>query len=117
MLCQPLIREGVIGVQQFDDVSILLHHATEEQLDFFLEGGAQVVVEIGEQVDDGFLGVHRANVQPLAREVLDESLGARIGQHAANLSFQRRGFAQAVLSRQIDEFIVRDAAPQEERKP
>src|SRR5205814_3710390 len=43
--------------------------------------------------------------------------GPRIREHAAHLLFEHRRLAQSTASCKIQQRIVRDAAPQEEREP
>src|SRR4029434_1354468 len=41
---------------------------------------------------------------------------ARIGEHALDLLFQHLRIAQSSLTRRRDQFVIRDAAPEEERE-
>ena len=79
VLRQPLVDERVVGGQQVEDAAILLDDAGEEQLDLALERAAQVVVEVGEEVDDR-LGWSSAQRTPSHWPVKlrDQRLGARI---------------------------------------
>ena len=111
---QPLVHEREVGVEQVDDAAVLLHDRAEEQLRLALERLAQVAVEV-RRVGPGILQV--AQQQPLAGEVADERLGARVGQHAAHLLFERRRILERAALRRREQLVVRDAAPEEERQP
>ena len=55
-------------------------------------------------------------MQPLRGEVRDERPGARIGEHAAHLPLENHRLVQLARDRHIQQLVVRDAAPQEERQ-
>ena len=58
------------------------------------------------------------SIQPLAGEVADQRLGARIGQHPPHLLLQHRRVVQLALrSARSQQLVVGNAAPQEERQP
>ena len=59
---------------------------------------------------------HVADVQPLAGEVVDQRLRARVGQHPLHLPLQHVRVAQLPRDGQIQQLVVRDAAPEEERE-
>ena len=61
--------------------------------------------------------VEVAQIQPLRREVVDQRLGALVGQHAAHLLLEHRGVLEAPVHRGIEQLVVGNAAPQEERQP
>ena len=48
--------------------------------------------------------------------MLDQGVGFGIGEHPAHLLLQDRGQMQLVLAGNFDEFVVRDAAPDQERQ-
>ena len=98
VLGQPLVDEGVVGVQQIDDAAVFVHDAVDEHLGFLAHGLAQVVVEIGKQRDGRSLALQAAQVQPLAGEVSDQFLRARIGEHALHLLFEHGRVVQLVLA-------------------
>ena len=55
--------------------------------------------------------------QPLAGEIRDQRVRARIGEHALHLR-SRTGFAsERARARQGEQLVVRNAAPEEERQP
>ena len=113
---QPLVEERVIRRQQLRDPAVVLKLAADEQFGFLAERLAQVLVELREQIRirDGIAQV--AELQPLAGEVLDEGLRARIAQHAAHLRLEHAAVAQRSLGGAVEQLVVRDAAPQEERQ-
>ena len=113
---QTFIDEGVVGVQQVHHAAVFAHDALEEELRFLAHRLAQVVVEIGEDLRIGRGVLEVAQEQPLLGEVVDQRVGALVGKHALHLLFQYRVVVQFALARQIQQFVVRRTAPQEERK-
>ena len=114
---QPLVDERVVGGHQLHDRAVFPHDALEEHLGFAPERLAEVVVEIREQVRVGLHVAHVAQLQPLAGEVVDERPRARVGQHAATCCLEHGGVLQLPCFRHAQQFIVWNAAPQEERQP
>ena len=116
VLREPLIDEGVIGREQVQDAAVFVNDAAEEQLDLAPESFAQRAIEVRKQVHDGLAGLHAANVQPLPREVFDERVRARVGDHPLDLLLEHLGVVQTTLRGKLDQLLVRDAAPEEERE-
>ena len=87
---QPLVDEGVVGLQQIDHAAVFAHDALEEQLGLALEAAPQVVVEVGELVGVGLRVPNVPKVQPLTREVSDQRLRLWVGKHAPRLSLEHR---------------------------
>ena len=56
-------------------------------------------------------------MQPLRGEVVDERPRSRVGQHAPDLPLEDRRLVQLAGDRHVQQLIVRNAAPQEEREP
>ncbi len=117
MLREPFVDERVIGREQVEDAAVLVNDAAEEQLDLAPESFAQRAIEVREQIHDGLAGLHAAHVQPLPREVLDERVRARVRDHPLDLLLEHRGVVQAPFGGELNQLLVRDAAPQEEREP
>ena len=99
MLRQPLVDEGVVGVEQIEHRTVFPQDALEQQFRFALECLTQVVVEIGEEpvVRSGVLQV--AEIEPLAGEVGDERAGLRVGKHPSRLLFEHCRFVQPARDR------------------
>ena len=57
------------------------------------------------------------DAEPLGREVPDEVPGAVVGEHAARLSFDHGGVIEFFSGGQGEQFIVREAAPEEIGEP
>ncbi len=55
-----------------------------------------------------------AQIQPLTGEILGQGLGARIVQHARDLLLEHSGPAELLLLSHAQQFLVGNAAPQEE---
>ena len=55
-------------------------------------------------------------IEQLRSEVADESVGSRVGEHAPHLLLQHTGIAELLLTGEVDQLVVRNAAPEEERQ-
>ncbi len=93
MLRQPLIEEGVIGVQQFQQAVVLAQYILEEQRRFRTEGLLQGLVEFRKHVGIRFGQFQIAQIQPLPREIIHQGLRPRIVQHAPHLLFEHHRIA------------------------
>ena len=116
VLRQPLVDERVVGGQQVDGRPVFADDAVEEQLHLALEGQRQRVAVVGKEERIGHDVGQPAQRQPLPGEVGGEGLGARVGQHPPRLPLEHRRLVQACPSRQVQQLVVGDAAPEEERQ-
>ena len=98
VLRQPLVDEGVVGIEQIQDAAVLAQDAVEEQLRLLDEGLAQVVVEIRIVRDDRLVSLEAAQIEPLPREVLRERERLRVLDHAMDLRGQHLGIAELFCS-------------------
>ena len=115
---QPLVDERVVGAQQLQRAAVLAQDVREEQLGFAAEGLADVVVEVREHQDVGLdLRFEVAQLQPLAGEVADQRVGPRVGEHPPDLGRQHAGRAETAGRGQVQQRLIGDAAPEEERQP
>ncbi len=114
---QPLVDESVIRRQQFQHAAIPAQNAIQKQIRFAAKCAAQRLVEIGEEDLVRLLGFNIPEVKPLFGKISHQRRGTRIRQHAAHLLFQHAGGTQLPLTGQIEQRIVRDAAPEKEREP
>ena len=114
---EPLVDERVVGIEQIEREPVLADDAREEQLGFPAERLAHVVVEVREQQQVRRDLVQIAQLQPLAGERVHQRVGARIGDHAPHLRLEHARRAQPAGDRQVQQLVVRDAAPEEERQP
>ena len=80
----------------------------DEQFHFLAESRLQAIVEVREENGVRIDLVEIAHAQPLKREVRNQRLGSRIGEHAAYLLFQHDRVAQASLHGEIQQRFVRD---------
>ena len=112
MLGKALIQERIVGTEQIENTAVLAENAGDEELGFFAEGGAQVLVEAAEDVGIGLQIFERPQVEPLAGEVLDQRVGVRRGEHARRLGLDYRGFTQVCFK----QFVIGNRTPQEEGK-
>ncbi len=114
---KTLVDEGVISGHQIHDIAILANYTFEDHFGFPLEGLAQVVVEVGEFIVEGCGRPQIAQIEPLSGEILNQRICFRIGQHPAHLRTQDSRILQFACGAGLDESIVGDAAPEEERQP
>ena len=113
---QTLVEERVVGIQQVEHAAILADDAVEEQRGLALEGLTQIVVEVKEQFRAGPEPGHIADVKPLAGEVAHQRLRARVGEHPPHLLVEHDRIPERLLLRDVQQLVIRDAAPQEERQ-
>ena len=113
-----LVDKRVVRREQLGDAAIRLQLIVEKQLRLSHECRSQVVVEPREpRVRIGRQQPDVARLQPLAEEVVDQrSARARIGEHASHLLIEHAGLAQLARDREVEQLVVRNAAPQEERQ-
>ena len=76
----------------------------------------QPSAEIGELVLVRLHGGGVAQRQPLAREVADQGLRPRVGEHALDLCLEDGRDAQLPALGHVEQLVVRNAAPEEERQ-
>ena len=116
MTGQPLVHERIVRGQQIQRTSVVAHDAGKEQFGFPTECLAQVVVEIREHQKVRRDFVQIAKLEPLPGEFGHQGIGPFVHDHATDLSFEHARLAQSAGDRQVQQFIVRNAAPQEERQ-
>jgi hypothetical protein len=112
---KAFVEEGVVSRQQLENASIALQNACHEQLSFADECGTQRFVIVRIKKDIRFFGCDIPQKQPLRREVGHHRSGARVREHTRDLCIQNLCFAKPSCDRKLKQFIVRDAAPEEER--
>ena len=113
---EPLVHERVVGVEQLHDAAVAENLALEEQRRLALHVGAQVLVELEEDVGVGNDPAHPAELQPLAGEVADEGVRPGVGEHARDLAVELVGVGEPAGLGRREERLVGDVAPQEQRQ-
>src|SRR5215468_9552851 len=116
VFCQPFIEEGIIRADQAEHAAILTQYAVEEELGFLPEGLPQVIIEVAINGVVRSDGIDIAQPQPLPGEIRRQVERASIGKHTARLFLELSGLGQFSPDCGIEQLIVRDAAPQKERK-
>src|SRR5262249_26052161 len=106
-----------VGSQQFRQWMILAKLAVEEQLDFLFERQPQVLIEIREAHRIGCVQTQITEVEPLAGEVFDQRRGPPIRPHPLDLLIEDRWRLESALGGDVNQLVVRNTAPQKERKP
>src|SRR5262249_16779599 len=102
---------------QIERAAVLADDAFKEQLSFAPHRATKTFIEIRKQGDIGRDRRQVAEVQPLCGEVVDEGLRPRILQEPPHLALEHLGSSQFPAAGEIQELIVRNAAPQKEREP
>lgn len=110
--CQAFIEKGVRSRQDVGDAAIVADEIEEEEGGFLLHGMAQAFIEVGELFDIGLHGVDVAVLKPLASEIINESAGALVLEHAADLSAKGGGLAEGTEGGEAKERGVGGAAPE-----
>ena len=108
MAGQPFVHEGIVGIEQIEHASILVDDGGEQQLGFAPKRLPQVLVEVGRR------GLHVrkiTQVEPLSCKVTGERFGLRIRKHPLHLPGQHRGIEEPAPAGDLQQLIVRDAAP------
>ena len=115
---QLFVEERVLRRQQIHDAPVLLQLSVEEQLHLPHEGNPQVVVKPREMlVRIRREQPHIADLQPLFEKVLHQRCSrARIREHAPHLLIEDTCIPKSPADRQVEQPVVRNAAPQEERQ-
>ena len=116
---EALIQIGVIGGQQLDDAAIAAEHAIDEQTQLFLHELTRIeqTARLRELSAVGHDLVELLDVEPLEREVFDERLRALVGQHSFHLCGQNTRVSESRCFGQLEQLLIGQAAPQEERQP
>src|SRR5262245_37834904 len=114
---QPLVEEAVVGPQQFLHASILAQLTLDEQLRLPRQRFTQVVVKFRKQIRIRSNVPYRAQLQPLAEEIVHQRCGARVGQQAPHLLRQNDRIMKRPSDGYVEEFIIGNAAPEKERQP
>ena len=114
---QAFVDKRVAPGHQIECVAVLAYDALEKQLRLALEGLPQIVVEIRKDVGVGNNPLQVAQLQPLPGEVPDEGVGPRIGKQPPDLLRKDIRPVKPLLTGRGQQFLVRNAAPQEEREP
>src|SRR5262249_3217862 len=111
-----LIDVGVIRVQEIDDAAILTERACEPELSFLPHRLTQILVPVRERRRIGLYCRYVTQEQPLAGEVLHQSLRALIRHHALHLALKDVRLAELSALGSGEHLVVGNAAQQEERR-
>ena len=118
VLGEALVHEGVVGRHQLGQRPVVAHLRLEEELGLPLHRGAQVLVEHGEHRRVRPRVAEPAQPEPLGREAVGQRAPrAGLGQHAAHLGLEHRRLLQRSRDRRVEQLLVGDAPPEEEREP
>ena len=113
---EPLVDERVVRRQQFDDAPVVAQLAVEEELGFLPKRVAQVLVELGKEIRIGLDVPQIAELEPLAAKLSTSARDRAVAQHPPHLPLEDRRVLQLAAHRHVEQFVVRNAAPEEERQ-
>ena len=114
---QPLVQERVAAVDEVEHAAIVADDGLEEELGLAPHRQPEVVLELGELVAVAGERFERAELQPLAAEVLGERPCLRIAQHPPHLEGEDLRVAQRPGVGGAPQLGVRHARPEEVREP
>jgi hypothetical protein len=114
---QPLVQVRIVGSQQLLDGTILTNLTFEEQFRLLSHGFAQGRVDVRELTCIRFVRSNVSHFQPLFDEITQEPRRTAIREHAANLIRQRTRLFQPAARGDIQQLVIGNAFPQEERQP
>ena len=113
---QSLVDERVIGRHQVEHAPVFVHDAPEKERCLLLECLSQVVVEVCELLRVRLHVPEIAQVEPLAGEIGDDRVRLGVGEHPPHLLLEDCWRVEPPPAREIQELIVGNAAPDEERQ-
>ena len=114
---QALVHIRVVRREQVEHAAVFLQDAPHEQLGLPLEGPPQVLVELGKEILVRHRECEVPRAEPLRGEIVDQRVRAGIGQHPADLAVEYGRVAQPARRCRVQQLLVGNAAPQEERQP
>src|SRR5262245_29983016 len=110
---ESFVHERVVGVEQSHDALVFEHDALKEHFGLTLHRFAKVVIEVRVDIGVGLQSAQIAQEKPLTREVASQRSRSLVPEHAANLLLENGGLAQAAGCCEVEQLVVRDAAPEE----
>jgi hypothetical protein len=114
---EPFVQVSVVSIQKVEDAAILTDKAAHEHPRFLVECGGQRRIELRICLLVRLDVTQTAQSEPLRREVVRQTSGTSVGEHASNRGVPHLFIGQLCSASQIQKIIVGDAAPQEERQP
>ena len=116
---QPFVEEGVVRRQQIQHAAVLAQDAVEQQLRLAPKRLTQALVEIGEQTRGraSTVGRLRRNSHCPAK-LVTSACDRASAQHPPHLLLEDAGLPErAVRIGEVEQLVIRDAAPEKERQP
>ena len=113
---QPLVDEGVIGVEELEHAPVLAEDRLAEPLGLLEHGLAERLVEVGEQLRVGRDVLEAPGLEPLGGEVVHQGPGLLVAEHPADLLRQVVAPSQLAPGGQPEKLVVGHAAPEEVRQ-
>ena len=114
---QSLVQERIVRAEQLEQAAVVAHGALDEQFGLASERHAQILVELGVVGRLALLRLEVPQPQPLTHEVVDERSRTGICEETSGLLLEHGRVTELPTHRDVQQFVVRDAAPQEERQP
>src|SRR5713101_1432782 len=114
---ETLVEKSVRGAEEFWDAFVRAQLIFNEELGLLLHRRSQVLVKLVKKIGIWRDAVHVSDHEPLTGEIVHQrSCGAWIGQHSPHLRLEDSGRTESAALGQIEELVVRNAAPQKERQ-
>ncbi len=114
MARQPVVHEGVVRREQIEDTAVVADDVVEEELRLAPHVVGDLLVVVREVERIGPDPVEVLEPEPLRGEAGAQRLGARVGEHAPHLVLERFLIRKLVLRGKRQQWLVRNAPPQEE---
>ena len=96
MASKRLIEEGVIGFNQIQNRPVFSYHMGDKHFGFPLHAKAQWFVKTGKTGRVWLSSVQIAQIEPLARKIIDKCFGLFVFEHPFDLGFQYLGLFQFI---------------------
>src|SRR6185295_18626202 len=111
-------EEGVVRGHQVDNAAIAAQHAVDVQFQFLFHQSALIQQATGLRELAAVRSnlVQLGNVKPLERKVVDQRFRSRVCKHSLDLLRHHRRITETRRDSEVEEFLIRQAAPQEKRK-
>ena len=114
---EPLVQERVPAVDEVEDAAVFADDVLDKELGLLPHRVPEVVLELRKAILVARHGLERAELQPLAAEVLGQCVRLRVAQHPSDLEVEHSRIAQRAGIRRPAELGVRHAGPDEVREP
>src|SRR5215470_12560583 len=117
MAREKFVHEGLVCVQQIENSAIVAYNVCKEEFGFPAEGLAYIIIEIREHQKIGRDLIQIAQLKPLSGKSRHQAVRSLVSNHAPHLCPEHSRLMQPAGDGEIQEFVIRNTAPEEERQP